>query len=141
MRRGLSICSMVGHHFVYRIQSNQIHCSLGLTVGQVQVIFSLPSEYGSFKHPLTYVEWFTLFHSPVTDLGMYQVSRSTRSSRRRASIIPISRIEHSIHLIPKSGRVMNITWSVDDILEPCRTFYVNSYIRHLDFFLFCYLSS
>jgi hypothetical protein len=107
----------------------------------VRVIFSLPSEYGSFTHPLAYVEWFTPFHSPVADLGMYQVSRSTRSSRRRASIIPVSQIERSIHLIPKFGRVMNITWSTDNVLELCRTFYVNLYVRHLDFLLFRYLSS
>ena len=67
----VSLCS------IYSMQSNPIHCSLGLTVSQVRVIFSLPSEYGSFTHPLAYVEWFTLFHSPVADLGMYQVSRST----------------------------------------------------------------
>jgi hypothetical protein len=132
---------MVSLHSIYRMQSNLIHCSLGLTVGQVRVIFLLPSKYGSFKHPLAYVEWFTLFHSPVADLGMYQVSRSTRSSRRRASIIPVTQIERSIHLIPKFGRVMNITWSVNDILELCKTFYVNLYVRHLDFLLFCYLSS
>ena len=72
---------------------------------------------------------------------MYQVSRSTRSHRRRASIIPISQIEHSVHLIPKFGRVMDVTWSMDNVLEVCKTFYVNPYVRHLDFLLFRYLSA
>ena len=33
--------------------------SLGLHVGQVKVIFSLPPKYGKFREPLIYVEWFT----------------------------------------------------------------------------------
>ena len=45
----------------------------GLTAAQVQVIFSLPEEYGSFPEPLAYVEWFTHFGNPVPDLGMYQI--------------------------------------------------------------------
>ena len=137
----MSIHSMVSLHSIYSMQSNPIHCSLGLMVSQVHIIFSLPSEYSSFTHPLAYVEWFTSFHSPVADLRMYQVSRSTRSSCHCASIIPITQIECSIHLIPKFGRVMNITWSVDDVLELCKTFYVNLYVHHLDFLLFHYLSS
>ena len=105
----------------------------------MRVIFSLPSEYGNFEHPLAYVEWFTSFNAPVPDLEMYQVSRSTRSHRRRASIIPVSQIERSVHLIPKFGRVMDVTWSADNILEVCKTFFVNPYVRHLDFLLLCYL--
>ena len=131
----VSLCS------IYSMQSNPIHHSLGLMVSQVHIIFLLPSKYGSFTHPLAYVEWFTLFHSPVIDLRMYQVSRSTQSSCHHASIIPVTQIEHSIHLIPKFGRVMNITLSVDDVLELCKTVYVNPYVCHLGFLLFCYLSS
>ena len=111
----------------------------GLTVGQVRVIFSLPGEYGSFTEPLAYVEWFTRFGNPVADLGMYQVSRSSRHHRRRASIIPVSQIERCVHLIPKFGRVMDRTWTTDNVLELCKTFYVNCYFRHLDFLLFRYL--
>jgi len=105
----------------------------------VQVIFSLPSEYGNFEHPLAYVEWFTLFNAPVPDLEMYQVSRSTQSHRHHTSIILVSQIERSVHLILKFGQVMDVTWSADNILEVCKTFFVNPYVRHLDFLLLCYL--
>lgn len=105
----------------------------------MRVIFSLPSEYGNFEHPLAYVEWFTSFNALVPDLEMYQVSRSTRSHRRCASIIPVSQIERSVHLIPKFGRVMDVTWNADNILEVCKTFFVNPYVRHLDFLLLRYL--
>ena len=108
-------------------------------MGQVRSIFCLPEEFGSFPDPLTYVEWFTAFQSPVSDLKMYQISRSTRQYRRRASIILVTQIEHTVHLIPKFGQQMDLTWSADDVLERCKTFYVNLYVRHLDFLLFHYL--
>jgi hypothetical protein len=115
--------------------------STGLTVGQVRVIFQLPGEFGMFEHPLAYIEWFTAFQAPIPELGMYQVSRSSRRHRRRASIIPVTQIERSVHLIPKFGREIDPTWSSDNVLELCKTFYVNPYLRHLDFLLFRYLVS
>jgi len=90
---------------------------------------------------MAYVEWFTPLRNPVPELGMYQISRSTRNQRRRASIIPVSQIERLVHLIPKFGREINRTWSADDVLELCKTFYINPYVRHLDFLLFRYLIS
>ena len=101
---------------------------IGLKVAQVQVIFALPEEYGTFRHPLTYVEWFTPFHTPAQDLGMYQVSQSTHSGYRWASIIVVNQIERLVHLVPKFGRQVDRTWTVDDILELCKTFYVNPYL-------------
>jgi len=45
----------------------------------------------------------------------------------------------SVHLIPKFGWVMDVTWSADNILEVCKTFFVNPYVRHLNFLLLRYL--
>ena len=108
-------------------------------MGQVCAIFRLPEEFGSFPNPLAYVEWFTSFQSPIPDLEMYQISRSTRQYRRRASIIPVTQIERTVHLIPKFGQQMDLSWSAEDVLERCKTFYVNPYVHHLDFLLFRYL--
>ena len=36
---------------------------------------------------------------------------------------------------------MDVTWSTDNVLEVCKIFYVNPYVRHLDFLLFRYLSA
>ena len=112
---------------------------IGLKVAQVRVIFALPEEYGTFQHPLAYVEWFTPFCTPAQDLRMYQVSQSTRSGYWRASIIVVDQIERLIHLVPKFGRQVDRTWTMDDVLELCKTFYVNPYLQHLDFLLFRYL--
>ena len=108
-------------------------------MGHVRAIFRVPDEFGTFPDPLAYVEWFTAFQSPVPDLEMYQVSRSTRQHCQRALIISVTQMEHSIHLIPKFGWRIDLSWSAEDVFECCKTFYVNPYLRHLDFLLFRYL--
>lgn len=112
----------------------------GLTVGQVRAIFQLPEEFGSQHHPLAYIEWFTPLQTRVADLEMYRVSRSFRMHRRRVTIIPISQIERSVHLIPEFGRRMDTTWTTHNVLEKCKSFFINPYLRHLDFVLFRYLT-
>ncbi|KAI9060152.1 hypothetical protein FKP32DRAFT_1539560, partial [Trametes sanguinea] len=54
--------------------------------------------------PLAYVEWFTPFHSVDEVTGMYVVSPSTRQRQRFASIIPLSDIVRTCHLIPCWGK-------------------------------------
>ena len=109
---------------------------LGLHVGQVKVIFSLPPEYGKFREPLVYVEWFTPLHQQDPISGMYKITPSTRQHRRNASIIPVSRVARSCHLIPQFGRSVHCSWKQDNVLGKCSTFFVNPYLRHIDFVLF-----
>ncbi|TFK62068.1 hypothetical protein BDN72DRAFT_730315, partial [Pluteus cervinus] len=52
-----------------------------LRLAQVRVIFDLPPRFGTFSHPLAYVEWFTPFGQPDPVTGMYEVRRSTRRHR------------------------------------------------------------
>ncbi|KAH9931773.1 hypothetical protein B0H21DRAFT_836254 [Amylocystis lapponica] len=114
-------------------QDNPLH---GLCVARVRAIFRLPEEYGpASKHPVAYMEWFTPFHTVAPDTGMFKISWSTRMHRRRTSIIPVTQIERSCHLIPHFGREVNLQWSSGDILDQCSTFYVNPYLRHHDFVL------
>ncbi|KAF7798192.1 hypothetical protein EIP86_009409 [Pleurotus ostreatoroseus] len=118
--------------------SNHVRNPLSeLTVAQVRVIFRVPEEYRALANePLAYVEWFTPFHTRDQDLGMYTVTRSTRNHSRRASIIPISHIARTCHLIPVWGRSIDRTLSSRDVLERCKRFFVNPYIRHSDFIIF-----
>ncbi|KAJ7728985.1 hypothetical protein B0H14DRAFT_2264787, partial [Mycena olivaceomarginata] len=53
----------------------------GLRVGQIRAIFQLPPQYGTYPHPLAYVEWFTPFNQPDSTTGMYTIQRSSRSLR------------------------------------------------------------
>ena len=112
-----------------------------LTVGQVKVIFCIPDEFGSFPHPMAYVEWFTPLTSLAPDLLIYQISRSTCNRQCRASIIPITQIERLVHLIPKFGKKIDLSWSSENVLNKAQVFYVNVYFRHWDFVLFHYLDS
>ncbi|KAI0682089.1 hypothetical protein BC835DRAFT_1244408, partial [Cytidiella melzeri] len=54
--------------------------------------------------PLAYIEWFTPFSHYNNTVGMFSVAPSQRNHRCRASIIPISAILRSCHLIPVWGR-------------------------------------
>ncbi|KAG1770180.1 hypothetical protein EDD22DRAFT_977203 [Suillus occidentalis] len=100
----------------------------GFRVGQVHLIFSIPATATQLLFPpanqppnhLAYVEWFTPFSAtPDPRHGMYKVTRFIRSGERVASIIPVSNISRSVHLIPNNN-----------VLEECDTF-VNCYIdRH-----------
>ncbi|KAI0754751.1 hypothetical protein C8Q80DRAFT_1226925 [Daedaleopsis nitida] len=110
----------------------------GLHVARVRAIFRLPSLYGPVTpHPVAYVEWFTPFRSqPDPDTGMFKVSHSSHQGRRRASIIPINQIVRSVHLIPIWGKAVDKSWTTHNVLDKCRRFFVNPYLRHHDFVLF-----
>ena len=90
------------------------HClpHLGVRVGQVQAIFALPPKSIPLLFPptvripthLAYVEWFTPFPSaPDRNSGLYKLSRSLHGGDTVASIVSVSDIEHSVHLIPRFG--------------------------------------
>ena len=110
---------------------------LGLTVGRVRAIFLLPGVFGDHPEPLAYIEWFTPLSTMDPDLGMYIIGASSKNHRRRTSIIPISKIERSCHLIPRFGKgSIDPTWHSTNILDQNVKFYVNCYLRHLDFIFY-----
>ncbi|KAH9942200.1 uncharacterized protein BXZ73DRAFT_87866 [Epithele typhae] len=113
----------------------------GLRVARVRAIFCMPASFGTrFKHPLAYVEWFTPFRAePDPVNGMFQVSVSKNHHRRRSSIIPVTSIVRSCHLIPVWGREVDRTWTTDNVLDRCKKFFLNPYLRHHDFVLLRYL--
>ena len=103
-------------------------------MAQVKVIFELPQALIDMlqtppiaKH-FVYVEWFTDFTlSPEPNSKLYKIKHSLQNGMRRASIIPIDHIHRSIHLIPKFGSQVPSTWTCENVLELCGTFYVNSF--------------
>jgi len=108
---------------------------IGLGVGQIQCIFTLPSTAiglwfpGGFPHQhLAYVEWFTpLSRAPVDrNTKLFKISRLVTQGERRVSIIPVSLIRSSVHLFPKFGPQVPTSWSSSTVLEYVTSFYVNA---------------
>ncbi|KAJ7115282.1 hypothetical protein C8R44DRAFT_538537, partial [Mycena epipterygia] len=56
-------------------------CVRGLRVAQFRAIFILPPQFGSYPHPLIYIEWFTPFNQLDKVSNMYIVQRSSRAHR------------------------------------------------------------
>jgi Plavaka transposase len=109
----------------------------GRRIAQVRTVFEIPQNKidDVFPSPdtrpptyLAYVEWF----SPVPTARepnhlMFKVSRSTQGGRRSASIIPVDSIVRSVHLIPRFGSVTPSDWSTFNVLDNCKSFYINPF--------------
>ncbi|KAI0074716.1 hypothetical protein K474DRAFT_1601024, partial [Panus rudis PR-1116 ss-1] len=111
----------------------------GLRVGRVCTIFQLCEELQlvtGIHTPLAYIDWFTPFTTRDDATGMFSVKPSTRNHRRRASIIPLTHILRTCHLVPVWGNSVNSEWTSENALEKVTRFLVNPYIRHQDFVIF-----
>ncbi|KAJ6450933.1 hypothetical protein C8R45DRAFT_1113856 [Mycena sanguinolenta] len=101
----------------------------GLRPAQIRVIFKLPHQFGTYPHPLAYIEWFTPLNraDPTTD--MFTTHRSTRNCRRNAAIISVEHIVRACHLMCKCGATIDRKWTSFNVLEEAAMFYVNHYTR------------
>lgn len=104
--------------------------STGLRVAQVRALFDLPPQFGVIASPLAYVEWFTPLGVPDHVTGMYVVRRSTRRREPNTELVMVDRLVRGCHLIGKAGRVMDRTWTSENVLQKATNFWVNNYINH-----------
>ncbi|KAI0065024.1 hypothetical protein BV25DRAFT_1869164 [Artomyces pyxidatus] len=114
----------------------------GCRVGQVRMVFSLSlrANEAAFRDPksspthFAYVEWFSRFApSAEPNHDMYKVSRAFARGGdvRLASIIPVVKLRRSVHLIPKFGPEAPREWTMANVLELCKHFYLNPFTdRH-----------
>ncbi|KAJ7073219.1 Zn-finger domain-containing protein [Mycena belliarum] len=110
--------------------SQYVHSSgiAGLCPAQVRVIFKLPPQFGSYPHPLAYVEWFTPLNRPDPISGMFTTHRSTRLHRRNAAVVSVEHIVRGCHLTAKCGSTIDRKWTSYNVLDKAAMFYVNPYI-------------
>jgi len=104
------------------------------------LIFKLPTELGYYQTPLAYIQWFRDFSAKDQTIGMHKTSLSTRSGGYgNTSIIPITQVMRSCHLVPVFGKEVDRSWTRKNVLKKSPYFFLNPYLRHLDFFLYRYL--
>lgn len=95
-----------------------------LRAAQVHAIFKLPEELGEFSTPLAYIQWFRKFTSKDQTVNMYKISPSTQGGGYgNTSIVPITHIARSCHLIPTFGETMDrsaekLTYSFPQPIPP-----------------------
>ncbi|KAJ7058581.1 hypothetical protein C8F01DRAFT_1027294 [Mycena amicta] len=112
----------------------------GVRVARVRVIFRVPDTYAVVDDPLAYIEWYTPLTRINTDLGMYEISPSTRNHRLHSQVVRVTDILRSCHLIPVFGaKEIGSTLVSEHVLDQCSKFYLNPYLRHHDFYLLRYL--
>ncbi|KAF5388369.1 hypothetical protein D9615_000743 [Tricholomella constricta] len=108
----------------------------GCRVAQVRIIFTLPPASLPLLFPskifpprhLAYVEWFTNFTPyPDPNFKMYKVKRAFADGERIASVVPVSIIQRSVHLLPKWGAAVPPSWTSQTVLDACPSFFVNSF--------------
>ena len=111
-----------------------------LRAAQVLLVFKLPTEFGEYQTPLAYIQWFRGFSATDQTVGMHRISVSTRNGGYgNTSVIPITHIARSCHLIPVFGQEIDHSWMAANVLKKSPYFFLNPYLRHLDFFLHRYL--
>jgi hypothetical protein len=106
---------------------------IGLRPAQIRIIFRLPPQFGTFSHPLAYIEWFTPLNRPDAVSGMFTTHRSTRQRRRNAAVVSIEQLVRGCHLMAKCGKTIEHTLTANNVLDTASTLYVNPYI-HVDTF-------
>jgi len=119
-------------------------------VAQVRAIFLLSERLrridpGLPSEPLAYVFWWQApGNIPDPSSGLYTVRRAAAKGHGRAcgvpstAVIPLSRIRHSLHLIPKFDCKLPLRgvkcgpqskWTSSDILEECNVFFINNFVN------------
>ncbi|KAF7795494.1 hypothetical protein EIP86_006656 [Pleurotus ostreatoroseus] len=107
----------------------------GLRVARLRVIFKIPEGmeavvFGEGVQPpehLAYVEWFTRPRKCDPDTGMYPITYSRMASgERESSIIDVSTIVRTCHLLPNFGKKVNIRWTSATVLDDCDRFMIGN---------------
>ncbi|KAG1797668.1 hypothetical protein EV424DRAFT_1475057 [Suillus variegatus] len=92
----------------------------GLRVGEIKAIFSLPSRFGTFPHPLLYIHWFRPLQTFDNDLQTFRLVRSSRQHQPNAVVLPADLLLRPCHLIPRFSR--------EGVIDKPEQFYLNKYI-------------
>ena len=108
----------------------------GYGVVRVKVIFSISKRFHVhlFKpgidvpDHLAYVEWYSPLGVQDPNHRMFKISPLKDSDGTRiCSVIPLSDVQRSVHLIPRFGPVAPVNWMSSNVLDECTTFFLNDF--------------
>lgn len=110
----------------------------GYRIVQVRLLFQLPTRLQLLREHiddplahLAYVEYFTPFETEYEPGSkFYKVLKSYVQHKRKTAVIPVTSIFRSCHLIPQWGSSVDRTWTSNNVLEKCHSFYLNSFSDH-----------
>jgi hypothetical protein len=122
--------------------------AIDFCVAQVRAIFKLPPRVAEEFFPsgqgtdspqhFAYIDWFTPFSAqPLSDSKFYKIWRCYQyhdtppHCTHDGTVIDVRSIYCSAHLIPQFGRSTPQEWTAFDVMDQCKTFYVNCFTdRH-----------
>ena len=101
-------------------------------IAQVRVIFQLPDlanlRFQSLrsKH-LAYIKWFSPFQTlPEPHHSLFKLTCNPQPEHQHSAVIEVSSIHQSVQLFPCFSGPWRVAWTLDNVLEKCDTFFVNS---------------
>ncbi|KAI1782246.1 hypothetical protein LXA43DRAFT_1148513 [Ganoderma leucocontextum] len=93
----------------------------GMRIAQVHVVFTIPDRCLDQLFP-----GMALADRLPRHLAyLHKVTWAKQNGARIASVIPVSTLQRSVHLIPKWGGPVPSHWTSENILDECKTFYMN----------------
>ena len=108
-----------------------------MRIGRLRVIFKFPNQQNNNyifnlpSTPLAYVEWYSMLaESAHADHLMYQITclKKRADGTIPGSIVPLSHIHQSCHLIPKFSPTSEENgWTSMNVLDNASTFYLNNW--------------
>lgn len=104
----------------------RIRCVFGFTDAARQAWF----PQGLKQKHFAYVEWYTPFKKAPMDQGsrLFKIKCLYDSNgKQKTSIVPVSYIRQSVHLLPKFGPVVPVHWTSSNVLDEAEAFYVNPF--------------
>ncbi|KAG8942374.1 hypothetical protein FRC03_003269 [Tulasnella sp. 419] len=112
------------------VRDNTPGATYPVRVGQVRVIFQLPSTIISkYDVPLAYIEWFTELKQTQSKARMLEVQKAfCGDGLRDCSIVRVDQIVRSCHLIPKWRDDLSSMLEPDEVYNKFDTFYVNDFL-------------
>ncbi|KAE9383970.1 hypothetical protein BT96DRAFT_1102827, partial [Gymnopus androsaceus JB14] len=117
-------------------------------VGQVHLVFSLPLavmsglckdvQYANWPKHLAYIEWLTPFSRPGPNHCLHKITCSFAAvgGNLASVVVDLKRVVRSVPLMPNFGKVADRSWTSSNVMDKCKSFFVNPFLDQHDHTLY-----